>query len=174
MKLFLYALTLAIVMSFPALAQNSAQQVQRPPQRAASATQDNRAISGDQVTKPAGAKSSTLIGCLSGPDSNGRYTLRSMEHRLGLQVLGPDDLKKDSGSKVKLTGWWIPGDQPATKGKETRKFQASEVAVLAQKCAAPNETTPISKEKQQQQQQKQQQQKSSGSAPASGEASNPK
>ncbi len=170
MKPFLYALSLTIVMSLPALAQNSAQGPQSPtPQRAASAAPDNSAISGDQVTKPAGAKNSTLIGCLSGPDSSGRYTLRSMEHRTGLQVLGPDDLKSDSGSKVKLTGWWIPGDQPAesTKGKESRKFQASEVEVLAQKCVAPTETTPLSKEKQQQQQQKQ---KSS----ASGNTASPK
>jgi len=162
MKPFLYALTLAIVMSLTVLAQNAAQQVQSPPPQAASATQDNSADSGDKLTKPAGAKSSTLIGCLSGPDSIGRYTLRSMEHRTGLQVLGPDDLKNHSGSKVKLTGWWVPGDQPAesTKGKETRKFQASEVEVLAQKCVAPSETTPVSKKKQQQEQQKQQQKSS--------------
>jgi len=157
MKPFLYALTLTIVMCLPVVAQNSAQQVQSsPPQRTASAGQDTSAVSGDKVTKPAGAKSATLIGCLSGPDSNGRYTLRSMEHRTGLQVLGPDDLKRDSGSKVKLTGWWIPGDQPveSTKEKETRKFQASEVEVLAQKCVPPSETTPVSKKKQQQEQQK--------------------
>jgi hypothetical protein len=152
MEPFLCALVLAIVMSLPALGQNSAQGPQSPQRRAASATQDNSAISGDQVTKPAGAKSSTLIGCLSGPDSDGKYTLRSMSYRTGLQVLGPDELKNDSGSKVKLTGWWIPGDQPAeaTKGKETRKFQANEVEVLAQKCVAPSETTPVSKKKQQQ------------------------
>src|SRR5208283_2415393 len=154
MRPFLYALALAIVMSSPAWAQNSAQQVQSSPPPAASATQDNSADSEDKLTKPAGAKSATLIGCLSGPDSNGRYTLRSMEHRFGLQVLGPDNLKSDSGSKVKLTGWWVSGDQPAesTKGKETRKFQASEVEVLAQKCMPPGETTPVSKKKQQQEQ----------------------
>jgi|SRR5271166_90559 len=162
MKPFLHALILAIVMSFSDLAQNSAPPVQSPPPRAGSAAQDSSAVSGDKLTKPAGAKSSTLIGCLSGPDSNGRYMLRSMEHRTGLQVLGPDDLKSDSGSKVKLTGWWVPGDQPAesTKGKETRKFQAGEVEVLAQKCVAPSETTPVSKKKQQQEQQKQQQKSS--------------
>src|SRR5271166_1607363 len=156
MKPFLYALTLAIVTSLTVLAQNSAQQVQSPPPRAASGAQDNSAVSGDKLTKPAGAKSATLIGCLSGPDSNGRYTLRSMEHRTGLQVLGPDDLKRDSGSKVKLTGWWIPGDQPveSKQEKEKRKFQASEVEVLAQKCVPPSETTPVSKKKQQQEQQK--------------------
>jgi len=89
-----------------------------------------------------------------------------MEHRTGLQVLGPDDFKKDSGSKVKLTGWWIPGDQPAagTKGKETRRFQASEVEALAQKCVAPSETTPVSKKKLQQEQEKQQQQQKSSTS----------
>src|SRR5580658_3409326 len=62
---------------------------------AASATQDNSGASGDQITKPAGAKEATVIGCLTGPDKNGRYSLHSMSHRFGLQVLGSDELKKD-------------------------------------------------------------------------------
>ena len=34
--------------------------------------------------------------------------VRNMAHRTGVQVVGPDDLKNDSGSKVKLTGQWQP------------------------------------------------------------------
>ncbi len=115
---------------------------------AASATQDTSATSGDQITKPAGAKGSTLIGCLLGPDKDGKFMVRSMHHRTGVQVVGPNDLKNDSGSKVKLTGQWQPLPQPAdqaNKSAETHRFQATDVEVLAQKCAPPSETTPVSK-----------------------------
>ena len=123
----------------------------------ASATKDN---SGDQITKPAGAKGSTLIGCLVGPDKDGKFMVRSMSHRIGVQVVGPEDLKNDSGSKVKLTGQWqpLPPDQqlvapaqPTAKSQqperrpETHRFQATDVEVLAQKCTPPSETTPVSK-----------------------------
>jgi len=150
MKPFIPALALAILISMPAFAQDPA-----------TATQDNSSITGDQVTMPKETKGTSLIGCLSGPDTNGKYTLRSMSHRTGVEVFGPDDLKNNSGSKVKLTGSWKPGDQltDATKGKESRKFRATKIEVLAQKCEAPSEKTPISKQKQQQQQQQQKEQR---------------
>ncbi len=106
------------------------------------------------------AKGTTVIGCLEGPDKDGNYTLRSMAHRMGVQVVGPEDLKNDAGSKVKLTGEWQPlppqpvQQQPAAasqssgkKSGENRFFHASEVEVLAQKCTPPAETTPVSKNK---------------------------
>ena len=148
MKPFVYALALTIIISLPAVAQNAADRPggpqstpppgvipQEPQSNPAGSTKDHIVTSGDEAAKASEPKGrSTLIGCLSGPDTDGKYTLRSMSHRTGVQVLGSDDLKTDSGSKVKLTGSWVPGDQPAasTKGKETRKFQASEVEVMAQ------------------------------------------
>ena len=157
MKPFIPALALAILISVDVFAQN--------PDTA------SQAGNVDQAAKPAEHKdSTTVIGCLSGPDTNGKYTLRNMSYRTGVEVFGPDDLKTDSGSKVKLTGSWKPGDQPAVKGRETRKFRASQVEVLAQKCEAPSEKTPISRQKQQ----KQQTQKSSPNTPASGDTTNPK
>ncbi len=127
---------------------------------AASATQDNSAISGDQVTKPAGAKSSTLTGCLGSPDSDGHFVLKSMQYRSGVEVLGPNDLGNAAGQKVKLTGQWVPGPEsqdaatssqdPANK-KKNRRFQATSFEVLADKCPPPAETTPVSKKKQKQQ-----------------------
>ena len=113
---------------------------------AASAAKDNSATSGDQITKPAGAKDSTLIGCLSAPDKDGKYTLRSMNHRTGVEVLGPDSLKNDSGSKVKLTGKWEAPAQSAGS-TEMRRFQVTDVEVMAKTCSAPSETTPQSKNK---------------------------
>lgn len=123
-------------------------------------------------TNATAAKGTTIIGCLEGPDKDGNYTLRSMAHRLGVQVVGPEDLKNDSGGKVKLTGQWQPlspqqvqdqdlsgGSRPSSpetspssqslgeKSGETRRFRASEVEVLAQKCKPPAEATSVSKDK---------------------------
>src|ERR1035437_8108615 len=166
MKSFLYLLTLATAISIPALTQEPAATPPTSPppgntpaeqqKNAASATKDNSGISGDQVTKPAGAKGTTLIGCLNGPNTEGKYVLTSMPHRTGVQVLGPDDLKNDAGSKVKLTGSWeaSPQQQSQAKGREARRFQVTAVEVLSQHCTPPSEKTPVSKEKQRQQQQK--------------------
>ncbi len=169
MKSFLYLLTLAAAISISAAAQQPATTPQNSPppantpaeqqRNAASATKDNSGISGDQVTKPSGAKGPTLIGCLSGPDADGKFVLTSMQHRTGVQVLGPDDLKNNSGKKVKLTGAWEASPQAQTqsqtKGKEERRFQVTVVEVLSQTCKAPSATTPISKEKQQQREEQQ-------------------
>jgi hypothetical protein len=139
-------------------------------ERAGLQSQDSNATGTDQAAQPAEPKSgTTLVGCLSGPDSEGKFTLRSMSHRTGVEVLGPIELKDDSGGKVKLTGSWKPLDEPAVKGKEARKFQATEIEVLAQKCEAPSETTPVSKERQQKQQQKQK-----ASANTNGDTTSPK
>jgi hypothetical protein len=151
MKTFAGALVLIIAILAAcavALAQDPATAQQREQQNAASATKDNSATSGDQITKPAGAKGSTLIGCLAGPDKDGKFTLRNMGHRQGVQVLGPDDLKNDAGAKVKLTGKW---EAAAKEGSapETPRFQVTDIEVMAKSCSAPAETTPVSKNKKQ-------------------------
>jgi hypothetical protein len=142
MKPFIFASALVTLMSVLAFTQTTdlGTQAAKPDQAAKS-------------SEPQGH--STLIGCLDGPDTSGKYVLRSMEHRTGVEVVGSDDLKKGSGTKVKLTGLWKPGEKPAAKGKESRKFQASEVEVMSENCSAPSGQTPVSKQKQQKQQQKQ-------------------
>ncbi|HKD85367.1 MAG TPA: hypothetical protein VKB58_11520 [Terriglobales bacterium] len=133
-------LALLLAFSLPSPAQQS---------NAASANKDTSATSGDQITKPAGAKGSTLIGCLEGPGTDGKYMVRNMAHRYGVQVMGSDDLKNDSGSKVKLTGQWqpVPESEQDKKSHETHRFQATDVEVLSQTCKRPSETTPVSKNK---------------------------
>ena len=118
---------------------------------AANANQDTSATSGDQITQPSAAKGSTLIGCLSGPDKDGKFALHSMQYRGGVEILGPDNLKSDSGSKVKLTGQWQPAQSPSQdkNATEMRRFQATDVEVMASTCHAPSATTPVSKEKRQ-------------------------
>ncbi len=138
---------IAPVRPLPATPPNAAQQQDN----ASSATKDNSGTTGDQITKPPGARESTLIGCLSGPDKSGKYTLRSMSHRMGVEVVGPDDLKNDAGAKVKLTGKWEPTTPSAqsTSSTEPRRFQVTGVEVMSKKCSAPSETTPESKNKKQ-------------------------
>jgi hypothetical protein len=115
---------------------------------AAQANKDTSATSGDQITKPAAAKGSTLIGCLSAPDKDGKIVLRNMSNRTGVEILGPSDLKDDAGSKVKLTGQWQPAQSQAQdkNATEMRRFQVTDVEVVAAKCKPPSETTPVSKE----------------------------
>ncbi len=75
-----------------------------------------------------------------------------MQHRLGVDVIGGEDLAKASGAKVKLTGSWEAlAGAPTKKGDESRRFKASEVSVMEEKCQAPSPTTPVSKKKQAQQ-----------------------
>jgi hypothetical protein len=121
---------------------------QQQQRNAASATKDTSATSGDQITKPAGAKDSTLTGCLAGPDKDGKFKLRSMSHREGVQVLGPDDMKNDAGAKVKLTGKWEAPAEANTPG-QMRRFQVTDVEVIAKTCTAPSESTPVSKNRKQ-------------------------
>ena len=130
----------------PLPASNSPAQKQS---NAASATQDSSGTTGDQITKPPAAKGSTLTGCLAGPDKDGKFVLRNMSYRSGVQILGPDELKNDSGSKVKLTGQWQPAQPPSQDENTTkmRRFQVTDVEVVAQKCHPPSETTPESTQK---------------------------
>jgi hypothetical protein len=118
---------------------------------AKSATKDNSGISGDQVTKPAGAKSTSVIGCLSRPNPSGNFVLNSMQYRSGVEVFGPEDLKDANGRKVKLTGNWVTENKSDEAGNRTiRRFQTTSFEVMADDCPPPAEATPISKKKQQQ------------------------
>jgi len=105
------------------------------------------------ANEQASRNASTVIGCLSGPDFDGHYELRSMQYRNGVDVVGPDELTRAEGSKVKLTGQWVPiADVETVKGeKKIRRFEATSFEVMADKCSPPAETTPINKKKQQQQ-----------------------
>ena len=93
-------------------------------------------------------KGTTLIGCLAGPDSDDHYTLTSMQHRMGVEVVGGDELKTGAGAKVKLTGSWeaLPGAE-GKKGDAAQRFKATAVVVIEERCTAPSPTTPVSKKK---------------------------
>lgn len=103
------------------------------------------------------AKGTSVIGCLAGPDADDHYTLTSMQHRTGVEVVGGEELKQGAGAKVKLTGSWeaLPG-AIEKKGDATRRFKATGIAVLEEKCQAPAPVTPASKKKQAEKKQAQQ------------------
>lgn len=90
----------------------------------------------------------SIIGCLAGPGADDQYTLTSMQHRMGVDVVGSEELKKGAGTKVKLTGSWeaLPGAE-GKKGDVSRRFRATAVTVLEEKCQAPEPVTPVGKKK---------------------------
>lgn len=105
---------------------------------------------------------SIVVGCLSGPDRDNRFTLTSMQHRNGVDVVCANDscgehLKEASGTKVRLTGTWetLPGREAGT-GDSVRRFKSTDVAITDEKCTVPQAVAPISKRKQAQQKQSQQ------------------
>jgi len=97
---------------------------------------------------PAASKGTTLIGCLAGPDADDHYTLTSMQHRTSVEVVGSEELKTGAGAKVKLTGLWeaLPGAEGKT-GDAAKRFKATAISVMENKCTAPSATTPVSKKK---------------------------
>jgi hypothetical protein len=106
-------------------------------------------VAQEAPTQTAGSTSHILIGCLAGPDVDDLYTLTNMQHRTGVMVVGGEGLKKGTGAKVKLTGEWetLPGSGVA-KGDAGRRFRATEIEVVEEKCQAPAPVTPVSKKKQ--------------------------
>ena len=100
------------------------------------------------ATASPATKGTTLIGCLTGPDADDHYTLTSMQHRTGVEVVGGDELKTGAGAKVKLTGSWqaLPGAE-GKKGDAAQRFEATAVSVVEEKCQVPAATTPVSKKK---------------------------
>jgi hypothetical protein len=112
----------------------------------------------EPAAQAATSKGNTVIGCLAGPDSDDHYTLTSMQHRSGVDVVGSEELQKGAGAKVKLTGSWEP--EPGSEGKTgdaAKRFRATEITVMAEKCQAPTQVTPVSKKKQAAQKQAEQQ-----------------
>jgi hypothetical protein len=100
------------------------------------------------ATTSTATKGATVIGCLAGPDADDHYTLTSMQHRMGVEVVGGDELKTGAGAKVKLTGSWeaLPGTE-GKKGDAVHRFKATAVSVIEKKCEAPSATTPVKKKK---------------------------
>jgi hypothetical protein len=78
--------------------------------------------------KKGGAGGATLTGCLSGPNSEGVYELKSGKHTA--EVGGLDELSKHVGHEVKLHGSW------AKSGSEIGEKEGNEAAEKKEGAAA--------------------------------------
>jgi hypothetical protein len=107
---------------------------------------------GNEATKKASPKkgatgSATLTGCLSGPNDEGAYELKSGKREV--EVGGLDDLSKHVGHKVRLHGAWTKrsaeigekenAGSEAKEGKEEkgeRHFKVASIDHISDTCAA--------------------------------------
>jgi hypothetical protein len=118
--------------------------------QAGSASGGAQAGAGDQATqkkaspKKGTAGSATLTGCLSGPNDEGVYELKSGKKEV--EVGGLDDLSKHVGHKVRLHGSWTKSgsdigekESSESKGKEEkgeRHFKVASIDHISDTCTA--------------------------------------
>ena len=77
------------------------------------------------------AGGTTLTGCLSGPNQEGAYELKSGKKEV--EVGGLDDLSKHVGHQVRLHGSWVKsgaeiGEKEAAESKESEAKEKGEAA----------------------------------------------
>lgn len=96
----------------------------------------------------------TITGCLSGPNSEGVYTLKTGKREV--EVGGLDDLSKHVGNEVKLHGSWArsgsaigekeaAGTGEKAEGKEEkgeRHFKVTSIDHIADTCGGGQTGTP--------------------------------
>lgn len=115
----------------------------------AGASSNGQAGASDQATEKKaapkkGAGGATLTGCLSGPNDEGVYELKSGKKEV--EVGGLDDLSKHVGHKVSLHGSWTKNgadigekESAESKGKEEkgeRHFKVASIDHLKDSCPA--------------------------------------
>ena len=109
-----------------------------------------QAGAGDQSTekkaapKKGGGGAATLTGCLSGPNDEGVYELKSGKKEV--EVGGLDDLSKHVGHNVRLHGSWTKSgadigekESSESKGKEEkgeRHFKVASIDHISDTCPA--------------------------------------
>ena len=70
-------------------------------------------------------KANTVKGCLSGPNSEGAYVLKTAKGH-GFEVGGNDQLKAHVGHEVKLTGTWVKSGSEIGENESAEKNEKSE------------------------------------------------
>jgi len=88
-----------------------------------------------QETK-SGRSQTSVTGCLSGPNAEGAYVLKTTKGR-GFEVGGNDELKNHVGHEVKLTGSWAKSgaeiDENETGEKNVEKHETGEHEGVAER-----------------------------------------
>jgi hypothetical protein len=120
--------------------------------QASSASSNGQGGSADQATEKKsapkkGAGEAMLTGCLSGPNDEGAYELKSGKKEV--EVGGLDDLSKHVGHKVRLHGAWAKSGaeigekeneaSEAKEGKEEkgeRHFKVASIDHISDTCPA--------------------------------------
>src|SRR5579859_1670402 len=117
--------------------------------QASSASSNGQGGSADQATEKKsapkkGAGEAVLTGCLSGPNDEGVYELKSGKKEV--EVGGLDDLSKHVGHKVRLHGAWTKNgadigekESSESKSKEEkgeRHFKVVSIDHISDTCAA--------------------------------------
>ncbi len=70
-------------------------------------------------------RETTLKGCLSGPNAEGAYVLKTARGH-GFEVGGNDQLKSHVGHEVKLTGTWVKSGSDIGENESAEKNEKSE------------------------------------------------
>jgi hypothetical protein len=90
---------------------------------ALSATVTAQTQAGESSKAGSNAESATLTGCLSGPNDEGAYVLKTA--RRSVEVGGSDELKQHVGHEVKLTGTWAGSGSQIGEREENEKSSTS-------------------------------------------------
>lgn len=72
-------------------------------------------------------KETTVKGCLSGPNTEGAYVLKTAKGH-AFEVGGNDQLKSHVGHEVKLTGTWVKSGSAIGENESAEKNEKSESA----------------------------------------------
>ena len=72
-------------------------------------------------------KESSVKGCLSGPNTEGAYILKTAKGH-AFEVGGNDQLKSHVGHEVKLTGTWVKSGSEIGENESAEKNEKSESA----------------------------------------------
>ena len=147
MKKLIAILSLAFAFTFLCQAQTGgAPGSKDQPSGGAQATGDQPQT---KQAKKKGAGGTTLTGCLSGPNQEGAYELKSGNKEV--EVGGLDDLSKHVGHQVRLHGSWAKsgaeiGEKEGAEGKESeskekgeaaeRHFKVASIDHVSETCAA--------------------------------------
>ncbi|HXE91849.1 MAG TPA: hypothetical protein VNK82_12905 [Terriglobales bacterium] len=84
-----------------------------------------------KATSPA-PEEKTLVGCLTGPDASGAYTLTNPAGNKPVQLVSTEDLKAHVGHQVKVSGQWE--EAAAAGGKAEKKWKADKVEMMSATC----------------------------------------
>ena len=80
-----------------------------------------------QESSSTAKKETTVKGCLSGPNTEGAYLLKTAKGH-AFEVGGNDQLKSHVGHEVKLTGNWVKSGSAIGENESAEKNEKSEAS----------------------------------------------